>query len=174
MSYFLESERLYLKPVAPTDAGDFFAMHSDPEVMRYLGGVRENETLEFLEERLKLMHAYYEKCPGLGLWTAREKATHAFIGWFALKHLDQYEEIEVGYRLRQASWGKGYATEMAKRLLDYGFNTLKLPEIVAITDIENKRSQRVLEKIGLSRAPHRHDSYFGFPASVVNFYRITP
>ena len=72
-----------------------------------------------------------------------------FIGFFELAHLDNTEEIEVGYRIHKKYWNKGYATEMTKVLIDYEFNIMKLDQIAGITHPENIASQKVLTKSGL-------------------------
>jgi ribosomal-protein-alanine N-acetyltransferase len=59
--------------------------------------------------------------------------------------------VEVGWRFRPQFWGRGYATEAARLALDYGFNTLQLPEIVSFTAMGNQRSRRVMERIGMQR-----------------------
>jgi RimJ/RimL family protein N-acetyltransferase len=61
--------------------------------------------------------------------------------------------VEVGWRFRPQFWGRGYATEAARLALDYGFNTLKLSEIVSFTAVDNQRSRRVMERIGMRRDP---------------------
>ncbi len=75
--------------------------------------------------------------------------TGEFIGWFCLKHLDDTNEIEIGYRLLKEYWGKGYATEMSDKIIEYGFEIMKLNVIVGITQPGNMASQKVLKKVGL-------------------------
>ena len=87
--------------------------------------------------------------PGYGNWAVHLKGNDAFIGWVLLKHLQDSGLIEVGYRFHKKFWGKGYATEIARAVLDHGFMNLKLDKIVGITNPRNAGSQRVLEKIGL-------------------------
>ncbi len=98
---------------------------------------------------IKKIRTYYTENPGLGVWAGFEKENEEFIGFFELAHLDNTEEIEVGYRLLKEHWGKGYATEMTKVLIEYGFNKMDLKDIVGITHPENIASQNVLLKSGL-------------------------
>jgi ribosomal-protein-alanine N-acetyltransferase len=73
------------------------------------------------------------------------------IGWNGLQYLPETEEVEVGFLLSRAHWGKGLATEGAAASLGYGFERLELESIVGIVHPENAASQRVLEKLGMSR-----------------------
>jgi RimJ/RimL family protein N-acetyltransferase len=84
-----------------------------------------------------------------------EKSSGNFIGWSGLKYMQQTTNgkinfHEVGYRLLQKHWGKGYATESAKAAVNYGFEEMKLNEIYGITNVENINSRKVLEKCGLT------------------------
>src|SRR5207244_52271 len=84
------------------------------------------------------------------------------IGLHLLNHIQGESFIQVGYLLFPEYWGKGYATEMARAVVRYGYTELKLPQIVAITDLGNTDSQRVLLKIGLHRKGERalpHPAY---------------
>jgi [ribosomal protein S5]-alanine N-acetyltransferase len=109
---------------------------------------------------------YYALHPGLGVWLTEERATGAPIGFHLLNNIQGETDIQVGYVLDKACWGKGYATEMCRALLRYGFAQLRLPRIVAITDLPNLASQRVLLKCGLHRNGERafaHPAYRGEP-----------
>jgi len=98
------------------------------------------------------MIAYPRLYPGLGIWHASRRDTGAFVGWFSLKYAGRSPDIEVGYRLVPAVWGKGYATEGATALVDYGFDDLDLDRIIGVTHPGNRASQRVLLKAGLEDA----------------------
>lgn len=83
------------------------------------------------------------------------KADGGFIGYTGLHHAvfdtDFCPCLEIGWRLRAEAWGKGYATEGAQACLDYAFDTLHLPEIYSFTSLPNKRSERVMQKIGMQK-----------------------
>jgi hypothetical protein len=87
--------------------------------------------------------------PDLGIWHASRRDTGAFIGWFSLKYAGKSPDIEIGYRLPHAGWGRGFATEGAQAMADYGFDDLGLHRIIGVTHRGNKASQRVLMKAGL-------------------------
>jgi RimJ/RimL family protein N-acetyltransferase len=72
-----------------------------------------------------------------------------FVGWAGLAYLPEFDEIDLGYRFLPKYWGGGYATEVSRAILTYGFNKLELRRIIAIAMKENKASIRVMEKIGM-------------------------
>ena len=122
------------------------ALNSDPEVMRCIpGGARSPELARRdADDRVFLD----QRSPHLGLWAIEDLAGGEILGWVALIKLN-IDDIEVGYRLRRPSWGRGIATEAAARILEYGFSDLELDRIVAVTLPENTASERVLAKLGL-------------------------
>ena len=142
----LLTPRLRLRAWRPSDLPAVVAMNSDPAVMRY---VREiGSAAEETRRAHDLMAA--DRGGGLGIWAVEGLEDAAFHGAGMLIPLPGYDDVEVGYRLPQASWGRGIATEIACRLRDHGFEELGLAEIVAVTAPENRASQRVLQKAGLS------------------------
>ena len=145
----LTSARLVLRPLGPDDVAHMATLDGDPAVMRYIIG-RPRTDAE-VRERLDQYLAVSRAGP-LGCWTVWDRAGDAFVGIGLLKPIDDRVEIEVGYRLHQTAWGHGYATELTRRLLAYGFDDVGLEEIVAVVDPDNAASQRVIEKAGLARA----------------------
>jgi RimJ/RimL family protein N-acetyltransferase len=157
------TDRLTLRRFTPQDLDLLHELYSDPEVMRYVGGVKTREQTESgLKTRVL---EYYERFPGLGMWATLERATGACIGTHLLNHIQGEKVIQVGYVLFSRFWGRGYATEMTMALLRYGFTTLALPEINAITDRPNVVSQRVLLKAGLERKGERSFAHPSYAAS---------
>lgn len=149
MQILFETERLYLRRVSVDDFETCFQLDSNPEVMRYIRSPFDrDEFMTFFDDRLK---AYDTPLIGLGRWMAFEKITNDFVGIFMLKSLEDSPEVEVGYRMHQQYWGKGYATEITTALLSYGFDTVGLSLIVAIAQPANVGSWRVMEKCGLKR-----------------------
>lgn len=142
----LERPRLFLRPLRASDASWLAELNSDPEVMRFIpGGARPpDEAARLALDQIVLD----EHSPHLGYWAVEERPHLAVCGWAALKKLN-VNDIEVGYRLLRSAWGRGIATEAAACLLDYGFLTLDLDRIVAVTFPQNVASRRVIEKLGL-------------------------
>jgi 3-dehydroquinate dehydratase/shikimate dehydrogenase len=145
------SERLILRPWKESDLKPFTKINQDPKVLEYIPyPYNEIETQAFMD-RIK---DHFTK-HGFGLWATELIETGEFIGYIGL-NLPQFQApfmpaIEIGWRLDPAYWGKGYATEGAKKVLTLAFELYKLPEIVSFTAKDNQRSIRVMEKIGLKR-----------------------
>ena len=158
MNILLETERLILRQFTEDDTDNLFELNSDPEVVRFTPE-QPNERSFIQTEMLPKMFAYYEKYDGYGVWAAIEKSSQEFIGWFlfrAVEYASYFDpaladksDIELGYRLRKASWGKGYATEGSKALISKGFKDLGTQRVVAVALAANVASIRVMEKAGL-------------------------
>ncbi len=149
---FLETDRLALRPATAADAPHLLALDNDPAVMRYINGGRPTSAEDIRDRTLpRLLHDH--ACTGTrGYWIAREKDTGAFLGWFELRPLDDHDPavVELGYRLNRAAWGRGYATEGARALVDKGFTDLGVQRVTANTMAVNTGSRRVMEKTGLT------------------------
>ena len=146
MKKILSSERLYLREFIENDLDQLIHLDTNPEVLKYIGKPR---TREKSIERMQKAFDDYARGEGLGKWMAVEKNTGNPIGWYVLNYLDNTELVEIGYRLKEEYWGKGYATEMSHHLLKYGFETLGLNKIAGVTHPDNEGSKKVLQKIGL-------------------------
>jgi RimJ/RimL family protein N-acetyltransferase len=148
MTVILETPRLLLRTWALDDAEAAFAFYSDPEVMRFLGGVPQ-QSVEDVRRHLAGRPIAYQALHGFTLWATVEKATARLVGACGLKFLDGGMDIEVGYHFARDVWGRGYATEAAAAAVRYGFDRLCLHRILGVVHPENHASQRVLEKLGL-------------------------
>lgn len=149
----IDSERLRVRRFTPDDLDFMARLLGDPEVARFLGGVKDRAAAADTLRTRGL--DYYDEHPGLGMWATVEKATGRAVGFHVLNHIHGEPDVQVGYALARDVWGRGYAREMALRLLHYGFADLRLPQICAITDLEHHVSQRVLTAIGLERRGER-------------------
>jgi 3-dehydroquinate dehydratase/shikimate dehydrogenase len=149
----IRTDRLILRQWKKGDLEPFASINADPRVREYFPGL---QTREESDHSVSLVSGHIEKY-GWGFWAASLVETGEFIGFIGLE--DVYFQanfvpaVEIGWRLAYKHWGKGYATEGALACLRYGFETLKLDEIVSFTAVENTRSRRVMEKIGM-----HHDS----------------
>lgn len=148
---FLETERLVLRPFTNEDVDLLVELDSDPEVMRYISRGRPTARLEIEKVILPRFQEYYRLFEGYGTWATIEKATGEFIGWVSLrpKDGDPPDEPELGYRLRRAAWGKGYATEASRALIDRAFSEYGAVRVYAETMAVNTQSRRVMERAGL-------------------------
>jgi RimJ/RimL family protein N-acetyltransferase len=142
----LLTPRLRLRGFRDDDLPALIAMNRDPEVMRYIRAVGS----EAEETRKAAAMIADNRDRPLGVWAVEGREDRRFHGAAMLTRLPQAADIEVGYRLVKAAWGRGIATEAAVCLRDHGFEELGLEEIVAVADPGNTSSHRVLRKIGLS------------------------
>ena len=123
--------------------------------MKYLSeGVRNRE--ETAADLFQII-AHWEK-HAFGLWAVVNKQNNQLIGDGGLRFLGKTPEVEVGYVLAKAYWGKGLASEVAAASLKYGFEVLKLEKIVAAANTENRSSRRVMEKVGMRYQHNLQDS----------------
>ncbi|PPJ46912.1 N-acetyltransferase [Rhizobium sp. KAs_5_22] len=147
----LTTDRLTLRPCRPDDRDDFVGLEHDPEVMRFLNGGYAVDRGQVAGNADFLMPNGTEP----HVWTARRLENDAFVGWFCL--WPESEVLaELGYRLRQADWGQGLASEGAAALVDWGFGNGGYDKIVATTMAVNHGSRRVMEKIGMRHARTIH------------------
>ena len=153
-STYLETARVRLREFTPRDEDNLFDLDSDPEVMRFLTeGVPS--TREYVRGGLERIEALRVKYDGrFGFWASIERSSNAFMGWFHFRPSrsapDDTSRIELGYRLKAAFWGKGYATEVSKALIEKGFRDLGVETVFAVAAKGNLGSQRVMQKCGLS------------------------
>ena len=146
----LETDRLILRHLLPTDLDSLYMLYSDEEVRRYFpeGTLTYQETREELEWFLN-GHPEY---PKLGLWATIHKETNQFIGRCGLLPwtIDQRPEVEVAYLLGKEYWGQGLGTEAAQAIVQYGFETLRLSRLICLIDRDNQASIKVASKIGMT------------------------
>lgn len=148
----LETTRLILRPFTESDVDHLFDLHNDPEVMRFINGGQPTSRKALLDETLPRLTRRYPGMAGHpGFWAAEDRANGRFAGWFAFRPLDadHCAVVELGYRLRRAVWGQGFATEGSSALIHRGFTELGVQRVIAQTMTVNDRSRRVMEKAGL-------------------------
>lgn len=131
-------------------------LDADPAVMRYINGGTPTSRDEVVNEVLPAFLSYYERYAGYGFWAAVEAPDDRFVGWFHLRPGEGAgpDEPELGYRLRREVWGRGYATEGSRALIDAAFADLGARRVYASTMAVNLGSRRVMEKSGLRLVRH--------------------
>jgi ribosomal-protein-alanine N-acetyltransferase len=142
----IETEHLIGTRMQQDDLGLLYRMYTNEEVMYTLGGTRVfRETKEIHTHMMEHWEKY-----DFGIYIFRDKATGEFAGRGGLKKitLEGKEEVELIYALMPPFWGKGLASEIAKKSIEIGFEELNLTDIVSLTWTENKTSQRTMEKVG--------------------------
>lgn len=173
---YLETDRLILRSYKGSDRASFRELNSDRHVMRFFG---ETFTQAKSDEAFGRLHAHIQQF-GYGFFATELKATGAFIGFLGIKPLPRNIPIgpglEIGWRFQSAYWGQGLAPEGARACLKMAFETVKVPDVIAITSVTNRPSQRVMEKIGMVRDPSGdfdHPEVFEGPHRAHVTYRLT-
>ncbi len=154
-----ETDRLILRDWRAGDADRFFALLNTPAVMRWLGGVQDRSVFDAAVARIE----GYRRDYGHSFWIVERKddgghLAGEMLGFCGLKRSNVESEkvfgmVEVGWRLREDAWGHGYAGEAALASLDLAFTRFDAQEVVALTVAGNTSSWRLMERLGMTRAP---------------------
>lgn len=162
MDVLFETSRLAFRRWRKGDEPAVLRIFSDSEVVRFIGG----KTIGDGEGARSFVARHVEKCArhGMGFWAVLEKVSGEIVGNGGIRPFDIGDAIELGYHLARPFWGRGYATELAVGSLRHGFETLKIPKIIAVADMEHAASRRVLAKAGMKEtgrgAYHAWDAMF--------------
>jgi RimJ/RimL family protein N-acetyltransferase len=164
MTLALRTPRLVLREWRDEDCEPFAAISADPEVMRYLPALPDRAASDAFIARMRVHNAEHGfaywavALPGDGLIGAIGLSRVRWTGFpFA-------PAVEIGWRLARAHWGQGYAFEAAHAAIDDGFGRLRLDAIVAFTVPANRRSWRLMERLGMTRDPADDFDHPGLPA----------
>ena len=147
----LATERLRLREWREADKALLAQIHSDPDVMRFLGGVKTfDETSEIVDRLMEMFRAGEP-----GFWATERISDGKLIGWIGLHKLgSEYPfgpAVEIGWRLGRGFWNQGYATEGARAALAYAFDILDALRVFAFTALANERSEAVMRRIGMKK-----------------------
>jgi RimJ/RimL family protein N-acetyltransferase len=149
---FIETPRLILREIIFEDVERIFLLDRNADVMKYIGVKPVTKIEESVETINKIRNQYQEN--GIARWAVIERESNLLIGWSGLKLLTEpingFKNVyELGYRFLPEFWGKGYARESGKFVLNYGFNTMNLDKIYACVDVQNVDSDKILkDKLG--------------------------
>jgi RimJ/RimL family protein N-acetyltransferase len=149
-----ETERLRLRTWNDEDEFRFYEAMNTPAVMRWLGGLQRPEEWSAGYQRLR----GYERDFGFTFWIVERKSDDLILGFCGLKRVnapgaDFPGEVEIGWRLREEAWGRGYAKEAAIASLDLAFDRFAAPQVVAVTAAGNAASQGLMIRLGMTRRP---------------------
>lgn len=161
----LETDRLRLRWFREADFPDFLAISSDPEVMKFIGGKPMTEIEAWRSMAGYLGHWYFR---GYGVWAVEEKSSGKLVGRIGFMNPPGWPGFELGWTLARASWGKGYATEGARRALAYAFTEMDRDHVISCIAPENVNSIKVAERLG--ERVHGETELLGHRVFV---YRIT-
>ncbi len=150
MDFLFQSPRLGFRQWQSTDITPFAALNADADVMEFFPAtLSHDETRKAVQRYQKHFETY-----GYGWYAADLLETGDFVGFIGFGKVDMEvsfnSSVEIGWRLSKTYWGKGLATEGAKACLEYGWTTLGFSEVYSLTATLNKRSARVMEKLGMS------------------------
>jgi RimJ/RimL family protein N-acetyltransferase len=147
----IETERLVLRDWREDDWPRFLAGTNTPAVMRWLGGVLPEERHQWLKDRLE----GYTRDHGHTFWVVERKEDGALLGFCGLKRANQpgapLGDFEVGWRLREDAWRKGYAKEAAQASLEQAFLVHHAPHVIALTVPGNTGSWGLMVRLGMER-----------------------
>ncbi len=163
----LRTDRLILRELTPDDTPALARILGDAEVMRHSvhGVMSEQSTGEFIEW---CRHSYRQH--GFGPMAVVDKSSSTLAGFCGLnaEQVDGADEVEIGYRLATAWWGRGIGTEAARATLAHAFGRLGVDSLIAIVEPTNVASVKVIQKLGFSGFIHSQYHRRG-----VRIYRMT-
>lgn len=141
---------MFFRELRADDLTQLFELDQDPEVMRFISKGIPTARATYESDYLPRMLSYQNQSPPRGFWAAHLRESGEFVGWFHLRP-DRItpDEMELGYRLRRATWGRGLATEGSRVLVERGLGEWGYEKISARTLAVNLASQRVMQKAGL-------------------------
>ena len=163
----LETERLILRMWREEDFEPYAKICADPEVMRYIGG-KPYSTVEAWRHMAYMIGHWYLR--GYGHWAVEEKASGEFIGRIGFLNPAGWPAFEIGWTLGRQYWRKGYATEGARRSLEYAFDTLDIEHVISLIHPDNQGSIRVAERLG--EKPEGKTEVLGIPVIIYGIDRV--
>ncbi len=164
----LHTERLVLREWRSADADAYAAMAADPEVMRYVGGVMDQEQ----SWRSMALHAGHWGLRGYGNWAVERIADGQLLGRVGLWNPEGWFGLELGWTLARHAWGNGYATEAAGAAMSWAWTALSAPRLISVIHPDNTASARVAERLGFAWL--RNGDLRGQVVSIYGTERPTP
>ena len=158
----LQTDRLLLRMWREEDFEPYARICADSDVMRYLVGGKTLSRLEAWRHMAFLIGHWHLR--GYGHWAVEEKATGNFVGRIGFLNPDGWPGFEIGWTLSREYWGKGYATEGARRALQYAFTELDKDHVISLIHPENQASIRVAERLG--EKPEGTSEILGMPVVI--------
>jgi RimJ/RimL family protein N-acetyltransferase len=141
----LTTERLRLRMLQDSDFEEYAAIHTDAEVTKYTVRTHMNRMEAWRHLAMIVGHWHLR---GFGMWGVFEKGTGALVGRVGFHQPDAWPDFELGWTIGRNWWGKGYATEAAKRCVEFAFNEMGRDHLISLIDPDNTASIRVAERIG--------------------------
>ncbi|WP_109831954.1 GNAT family N-acetyltransferase [Reichenbachiella versicolor] len=150
-NYIFKSERLGFRNWIESDNPKLGMINADPIVMEYFPAVQTQKRTDEFIDKMKDQFAKNGFC----YFAVDKLDDNEFIGFIGISEQNFEADftpcVDIGWRLSQREWGKGYATEGAKRCLEYAFDEIGLDSVKSICPVTNERSERVMKKIGMKK-----------------------
>jgi ribosomal-protein-alanine N-acetyltransferase len=164
----INTSRLCLRQFRDEDLDVYATIVADPEIGKWFPK-GDGYSREEAEKSFNSIRNHWIK-HGFGIWAILYKRNQILIGRCGLNLIDETSEVEIDFFLAKKFWGKGYATEAAKAVLEYGFRILNLDRIIALAKIENVASRKVIEKIGMGYI--KDAQYWGITCAYYDVTRV--
>ncbi|MGB3555488.1 MAG: GNAT family N-acetyltransferase [Jannaschia sp.] len=146
----LQTDRLELRPPTVEDSAFGGRLHCDPAVRRYLGGPTPEDRLP------DVLRGYLTFGPRRAAWIVRTEETAGAIGLVTLSEHKDDRDVELSYQFLPAAWGRGYASEATRAVLEHAGRVMHLPSVIAETQAANAPSRRLLECLGMTQRATLH------------------
>lgn len=164
-----DSTRLSYQFMSRDDAELFFELDQDSAVMRYINGGKTTSMADILAVSIPRLECYADQSKGWGMWKVslakhqnQNQQTDLFLGWILVRPIGfftdtpQWDNLEIGWRLKQIAWGRGYATEAAQAVMAVVTQDPKLDSISAIALEDNLGSINIMKKLGMTFLKQEH------------------
>ncbi len=169
----IETARLVLRQPVLADVPALAEINADPEVMRYIGDGSVRTADQTARGIRQVIGDWAER--GYGMFSVDRRDTGEYLGWVTLAEPTFLPEVlpavEIGWRLGRRNWGQGFATEAAREVVRFGFESCGLDRVLSIRHPDNHASRRVMEKLGLHFDFQTTVPAHGLPAMVYSISR---
>lgn len=151
-----DTARLSFRLMNENDGEKLFELDQDPDVMKYINGGHMTTMDEVKSIFIPRMKRYTNEDKGWGLWMVTLNQTGEFIGWVLVRPMQfftdnpEYDNLELGWRFKQAHWGKGYGTEAAAAVKDALIAEGSASKLTALAIEENEGSTNIMTKLGMT------------------------
>ena len=173
-----DSERLSFYLMNHNHAQQLFELDQDPAVMKYINGGQKTSRADINNKFIPRVQSFTNPEQGWGLWGVKITTNQKFIGWILIRPMEfftaqpEHNNLEIGWRFKQASWGKGYATEAANAVLNSVAEQTGVNTFSALADKDNKASINIMQKLGMRYLKsYQHQGSQGEISAV--YYQLT-
>lgn len=145
----LDTGRCRVRETIPEDVEAFYRIYSDPSITRYMEDLYPDveEERQYIRDYIDKVYTFF----GFGVWTVVEKESGSVIGRAGLSYREGFEDPELGFIIGVPWQGKGYAKEVCRGVMDYGWRALEFERIQALVEPGNRVSLRLCERLGFCR-----------------------